>query len=133
MNCLRKQGGGVMAPVASPEELLAAPRVDPDGTTSFRPSHSFYVPTVPGVYLIHDLRGSLYVGRSDNIGKRFQQHHEFSHNSRLRLALRAPVGPISFSWLLAEGLEQKALEARLIRYLDPLCNDIRYVTTKENS
>jgi predicted GIY-YIG superfamily endonuclease len=112
--------------VAEPETRLRMAPVAVDGTVPFRPSHSFDLPRTGGVYLIHDLRGCLYIGRSDNLRERFDIHQEHSHNRRLRYALRHPVGRIDFAWILVRGEEQKELERRLIRELDPLCNDVRY-------
>lgn len=108
--------------------LLEASPLAVDGTVPYRPSHADTVPRRGGVYLIHDMRGCLYIGRSDCVITRFHTHYEYSHNRRLRRALRNPVGAIQFSWLLTEGKSQKELEQQLIRSLHPLCNDIRYVT-----
>ncbi|CAL9498964.1 GIY-YIG nuclease family protein [Streptomyces eurythermus] len=108
--------------------LLEASPLAIDGSVPYRPSHSGVVPHQGGVYLVHDMRGCLYIGRSDCIIERFNTHYEYSHNRHLRRALRNPVGVIQFSWLLAEGQPQKHLEQQLIRSLHPLCNDIRYVT-----
>ena len=51
-----------------------------------RPSHAIALPRSGGVYLIHDLRGCLYIGRSDCLKQRFHTHYELSHNRRLRAA-----------------------------------------------
>lgn len=102
-----------------------------DGQVPFRPSYSFDLPQRGGVYLIYDLRGCLYIGRTDDLYDRFDTHHDYSHNPQLRYALRHPVGVIDFAWILAESTEQMDLERRLIRDLEPLCNDIRYTTSKE--
>ena len=80
------------------------------------------MPRRPGVYLIHDMRGVLYVGRADSLRRRFEEHLAWSHNGDVRAALRSPVGVLHFTWSLADSLEQLELERELIRALRPLCN-----------
>lgn len=46
------------------------------GKTELVRSGTWDVPETAGVYLIHDLRGTLYVGKSINLRKRFEQHLE---------------------------------------------------------
>jgi excinuclease UvrABC nuclease subunit len=111
---------------------LRAPALQVDGTVPYRPSHASAVPMAAGVYLIHDLRGCLYIGRGNVIKIRFDQHYEYSHNRHLRIALRNPVGPIHFSWVLARGEPQRLLEKRLIDELHPLCNEVRYSLKEDN-
>ncbi|WP_370869202.1 GIY-YIG nuclease family protein [Streptomyces sp. CRCS-T-1] len=125
--------GGTGAEVRDENALLEAPALAVDGSVPYWPSQCLAVPRRGGVYVIHDMRGSLYIGRSDCLYDRFHAHYEYSHNQRLRRALRRPAGCIHFSWVLAHGEHQKALEQRLIRDLHPLCNHIRYTTTKEGS
>ena len=111
--------------------LWAASPLTLEGTVPFRPSYETAVPLAGGVYLVHDLRGCLYIGRGDVIRDRFVRHYAYSHNSGLRRALRTPVGVIQFSWVLALGDQQRALEKRLITELQPLCNEIRYIASQE--
>lgn len=109
--------------------IEAPPEVHIERTVPYRQAWSLIVPRGPGVYLIHDLRGVLYVGRGGNIRKRFEDHRDGSHNFRLRRALQHPVGELKFSWLHAEYPEQVAHEKALIRAFQPLCNDTLYVTS----
>ena len=102
--------------------IVEPPRVVPDGGVLFRRSWSLGVPTRPGVYLIHDLRGILYVGRADQLRRRFEEHYLDSHNPALRTAIRTAVGQLMFSWVLVAAPEQFELERDLIRSFRPLCN-----------
>lgn len=102
--------------------IVDPPRVVPDGGVLFRPSWSLGVPTKAGVYLIHDLRGILYVGRADQLRRRFEEHYLDSHNPALRTAIRTAVGQLMFSWVLVAAPEQFELERDLIRSFRPLCN-----------
>lgn len=86
------------------------------------------VPEEPGIYLFHDLRGVLYVGRTTKLRRRFRQHIDGSHNSWLAGALRRPVGDLGFGWFLADAGEQDDLERALIRTFQPLCNHLLYRT-----
>lgn len=100
------------------------PRVELDGDVVFRRSWGLAVPAYPGVYLIRDLRGLLYVGRSEDMRKRFFQHLDHSHNELLRMAIARPWGEQRFAWIKDE--EPAALEEQLIAHLLPICNERRY-------
>ena len=103
--------------------ITIPPNYCPDGEVPFRPAWALGVPETPGVYLIHDLRGVLYIGRAGNLRRRFEQHYLASHNSLLELAVQSPVGEIEYSWICRDHLEeQRALERALIRSFRPLCN-----------
>ncbi len=98
-----------------------------DSTVGFRFAQELLVPQEAGVYMIHDLRGVLYVGRTANLCRRFRQHYWAQHNPLLVAAIVRPVGELSFSWMLAEeGAEQARVERRLIRAFVPPCNRLRY-------
>lgn len=96
------------------------------GAVPFVPGWVLRVPHRPGVYLIHDLRGPLYVGLTEDLNERFHQHYWDSHNRRLAQALAHPFGEIQFTWFLTKPHEQAPLERELIRALQPLCNDLMY-------
>jgi excinuclease UvrABC nuclease subunit len=83
------------------------------------------------VYLIRDLRGLLYVGRSENLRQRFFQHLDNSHNELLRLAIARPWGEARFAWIRVEA--PAPLEARLIAHLLPICNERRYGSVRDRS
>lgn len=104
------------------------PSIHLDGTVTYSQGGSLSVPQRPGVYLIHDLRGVLYVGRTANLYQRFFQHYWGSHNNSVTTVLRRPVGRLEFSWILSGMDEQKELERDLIRAIQPLCNRLLYQT-----
>ncbi len=106
--------------------VKSPPRISVDGTVPFVPGWALRVPHEPGVYLVHDLRGPLYVGLTEDLNQRFHQHYWDSHNRLLSQALAHPCGEIRFSWILTKPREQAQLERELIRALQPLCNDLMY-------
>ena len=116
------------------EALLAArqrliydpPDVDLDNDVTYNRGWALLVPHEAGVYLIRDLRGCLYVGKTCDLRRRFDQHLELSHNPKLVRALAHPVGDLRFGWILNE--EPDLLEQSLIRSLQPLCNDRFYLS-----
>jgi excinuclease UvrABC nuclease subunit len=83
------------------------------------------VPRRPGVYLLHDLRGVLYVGSTRNLYRRFHQHYWLTANDLIALAMRQPFGELTFSWfLVADDTQRAALERVLIGWLQPPCNRV---------
>lgn len=95
----------------------------PDGSVEMVLTREFMVPDDAGVYLIHDLRGVLYVGQSRKLKQRFAQHDRLRRNRLLRLAMSRPVGVMRFSWRLVEDEEERsAFERELIAILQPVCN-----------
>lgn len=102
--------------VADPPSLLL------DGTVRYRMAWALAVPRAGGVYLVHDLRGTLYVGRGEDLRRRFEEHLAGSHNLDLRSALLTTLGQVCFSWVIVAAPEQIELERSLIRSLRPLCN-----------
>lgn len=95
----------------------------PDGSVELVLTREFLVPDDAGVYLIHDLRGVLYVGQSRHLRQRFAQHDRLRRNRLLRLAMSRPVGVMTFSWrLVANEEERSAFERELIAILQPVCN-----------
>ena len=98
-------------------------KVELDGTVPFRRSSDMLVPPGAGVYLLHDLRGVLYVGRTCSLRRRFEEHELNPTNPLIAQARKHAVGPLSFSWiLLADPKRLRAVEAELINALDPPCN-----------
>lgn len=82
------------------------------------------VPVSAGVYFIRDLRGLLYIGRTDtSLRQRFLEDLEYSHNALLRQALANPWGELRFAWAVEQ--EPAELEGRLIALLMPICNELR--------
>lgn len=95
----------------------------PDGSVEMVLAREFMVPDDAGVYLIHDLRGGLYVGQSRKLRQRFVQHDRLRRNRLLSLAMNRPVGVMRFSWrLVANEAERSAFERELIAVLQPVCN-----------
>ena len=98
-----------------------------DGSVPFKRGWALSIPHLPGVYLIHDLRGVLYVGLTAILAQRFEQHYSNTHNRPLSLALSVPVGVVMFSWCITEDPRRRArLERALIRALSPTCNQVLY-------
>lgn len=94
-----------------------------DGTVAFRRTSDVLVPVLGGVYLIHDLRGVLYVGLSRDLRRRFQEHEGQPTNPLIAEARANALGPISFSWIsVRDTLRRAAVEAELIAAFDPPCN-----------
>ena len=103
--------------------LHVPPDIELDGSTAFRHTRHVYVPKKGGVYLIHDLRGVLYVGRTCNLYRRFDEHYWFTDNELLSLAMRQSFGEFTFSWILADSEQDRInLECRLVVWLRPACN-----------
>jgi excinuclease UvrABC nuclease subunit len=102
------------------------PEVVVDGTVDYTLGGSLSVPEEPGVYLVHDLRGVLYIGRTANMHQRYLQHYRDSHNSRVTAVLRRPLGRLQFSWMTVDVCDQARLERNLIRAIQPLCNRLLY-------
>jgi predicted GIY-YIG superfamily endonuclease len=108
--------------------VQSPPEIALDGTVQYTAGGSIVMPPRPGVYLIHDLRGALYIGRTANLHTRYRQHFWGSHNDRVNVALQRPVGRMDFSWMIVDLNEQAAVERELIRAIQPLCNRLLYTT-----
>jgi hypothetical protein len=106
--------------------LTNPPDVRIDGTVPFRLGWTIELPQQAGVYLLHDLRGVLYVGRTENLRRRFYEHYLKETNPLITLAISKPLGTQSFNWILAEYPDQKSLERQLIRAFKPVCNRIQF-------
>jgi predicted GIY-YIG superfamily endonuclease len=102
------------------------PEIFLDETVNYTLGGSLSVPQKPGVYLIHDLRGVLYIGRTANLHQRYFQHYWDSHNCGVTAVLKSPVGRLEFSWITTDLSIQAELERDLIRAIQPLCNRLLY-------
>jgi predicted GIY-YIG superfamily endonuclease len=119
----RRAGRRALTAEQRHERLSLDIKVQLDGTVPFRRSSDMLVPAVPGVYIIHDLRGALYVGRTCSLLRRFQEHELQPTNPLIAKARRNAVGPLMFSWIeLADAKRRQAVEAELVQALDPPCN-----------
>lgn len=104
--------------------LLSPPPAIPlSGPVPLRRVRGFIIPDEPGVYLIHDLRGVLYAGRSICLRRRFAEHCEARGNELIGLAQRSVFGLLAFSWVLVPDRRRRAqLEHEFIAWLQPPCN-----------
>jgi excinuclease UvrABC nuclease subunit len=93
-----------------------------DDSVQWKFGQAFLVPDEPGVYLFHDLRGTVYVGRTSNLRRRFNEHFWRTSNPLLAMALARPVGNLYFSWCIVGIDEQAEVESELIKYFQPICN-----------
>lgn len=91
-------------------------------TLDFKMGNAFRVPDKAGIYFIHDFRGIIYVGRTENLNKRFKEHYWNQKNEILVKAISSPIGVLNFSWKLCDFPDQIAVERDLIRSLKPPCN-----------
>jgi excinuclease UvrABC nuclease subunit len=81
----------------------------------------------PGVYLFTDLRGPLYIGRTNNLRRRYEEHLRRPENDILDALLRNPSGQLRFVWFeIEDGKEREQLEKHLIQLLKPPSNKILY-------
>lgn len=98
-------------------------KVDLDGTVPFRRTSDVHLPSDGGVYILHDLRGALYIGRTNSLLRRFGEHEVLPANPLISLARESAVGVLYFSWItLPDARRRRAVEAELIRALNPPCN-----------
>jgi excinuclease UvrABC nuclease subunit len=102
------------------------PLIKVNKTIAFDMSFNLLVPDMPGVYFIHDLRGILYIGRTDNLRRRLNEHYWKKSNPRLKKAIANPVGKLQVSWILSQYPEQNFLEKKFIKIFRPPCNRISY-------
>jgi excinuclease UvrABC nuclease subunit len=114
-----------VSPLSHNRALLEVRYLTPQSSIPFRQTRSLLIPDRPGVYLIHDLRGVLYAGKTRDLRRRFYEHYWLTDNELLRLALRQRFGAVHFSWWLVEGDADRAgLEAGLVAWLRPPCNRV---------
>ena len=94
----------------------------------YKLSQNFFVPSAEGVYFIHDKRGFLYIGESNNLRNRFLQHLQREKNLDLVNLIKFPFGDLSFYWVTTNTkLEAVKLQKYWIRILKPLTNKINYI------
>lgn len=102
--------------------LYDPPAAHLDGPVPFRLGWDMAVPRAGGIYLISDLRGPLYIGRTGNFRRCYGQHYLGSHNDLVNRALDRPLGEPSFGWVEIPEPQQPAVERQLIGALAPICN-----------
>ena len=99
-----------------------------DKKVSYKLSNNFFIPKREGVYFIHDMRGFLYIGESNNLRNRFLQHLQREKNSDLTNLIKYPFGDLSFYWVKSNTkLEAVKLQKYWIRILKPFTNKINYI------
>lgn len=108
--------------------LKSPPSVALDRMVPYRRGYALMVPQASGVYLICDLRGVLYAGKSDNLARRYDEHAFERANPRLACAIASPVGELFFGWKVLSPELLDSEERRLIRAFHPLCNRRLYLT-----
>jgi excinuclease UvrABC nuclease subunit len=85
------------------------------------------LPKKPGVYLFLDLRGTLYVGQTTDLQRRYEEHWVKKENEVLEKLLRSSIGTLRFLWFEVEGYQDRdQLERSMIRLLNPPANRIKY-------
>lgn len=104
--------------------LLNPPKLIIENTVPYKITNEIMIPKYAGIYLIHDIRGILYIGRTENLRRRFNEHLWKEKNELLMNACSKPVGDIKFSWFSCEFPRQIIEERKLIDVFKPICNKI---------
>lgn len=116
--------------VEARENLIYNPPVlNLDRTVQYRQGFALAVPRRSGIYLLHDMRGVFYAGKSEDLRRRFDEHFFERANPRLSAALNHPVGETMFSWQEVDMANVNVREQQLIRAFYPLCNRRFYQST----
>src|SRR6266446_11007454 len=93
-------------------------RLNPANRVSFDAHNVGLVPRRSGVYVIYDLAGPIYVGRSRvDIQRRLQSHLNGTGNRNIRLARRMGSSSLSFSYCCLPAAKQTEVESILIAAL----------------
>lgn len=93
-----------------------------DGKTTFNSVGSIGVPNTGGIYFISDFRGVLYIGKTENLNRRFKDHYWNTQNPRIAQVKKNPIGQLEFSWMYVDFKDQTDKEKELIQYFQPVCN-----------
>ncbi len=111
--------------------LSGHPVMKDSNTIPMEAREAWRVPSLPGVYLIHQGKVPLYVGRAADLRGRFESHVIGTHNGDLEVAIRR--GGLSFTfWLLFTQRELEEVERQLIRQLMPRFNKIRFAGERDS-
>jgi hypothetical protein len=94
-------------------------RLDPSHRLPFDRKNIDAVPRGSGVYIIYDLAGPIYAGRSRvDIHRRLQSHFDGTGNRNLALAMRIGASSsLTFTYCLLPPTEQADVERLLIAAL----------------
>ena len=91
-----------------------------------------WIPDYQGVYFFHDLRGVYYVGETNNLKRRFQEHKISKRNTLLNQFIKTPIHTPYFSWIRTGGsICRIELEKEIVSFLKPKCNKIKFVTEEK--
>ena len=83
------------------------------------------IPTKPGVYFFHDLRGILYLGETSNLRRRFLEHLKKETNPKLADLSKNPWGKFSYSWIKKNNKrEAEHFESKYLKMFEPICNEL---------
>lgn len=97
-------------------------------TLTFSSSQAIYAPTTTGVYFIHDLRGILYIGLTNNFRERLKQHTWLRKNKNLLNLSKNFFGSLKFSWVeFSSYKEAKKSEKKWIKVFNPICNETLFI------
>lgn len=98
-----------------------------DQKIKYKISQENFVPKVPGVYFVHDFRGFLYIGETNNLKNRFLQHIKREKNYDLTKLVNNSFGDVYFYWIVTSTkLKALKLQKYWIRTLKPFSNKIEY-------
>jgi len=102
------------------------PKLEIDSEIDFNSDQIYFVPKKPGIYLVYDIRGVLYIGKTNDLRRRCNEHYHGHNNRLLSLAIASPVGNLVFAWRQLHVSAQSEVEKNLIRDFNPPCNSIKY-------
>lgn len=98
-----------------------------DQKIKYKLSLENFVPKIPGVYFLHDFRGFLYIGETNNLRNRFLQHIKREKNFDLTKLVNNSFGDVYFYWIeTSTKLKALKLQKYWIRTLKPFSNKINY-------
>ena len=99
-----------------------------------------HIPDEPGLYVIKSVERFLglpvkhevvYVGKSENLRRRYREHSNFTTEHNPNLLQRRMSEPLEFWYSLAPKKKISALEKDLISALNPKANKLRYITRED--
>ena len=99
-----------------------------------------HIPDEPGVYVIKSVERYLglpvkhdvvYVGKSENLRRRYREHSNFAKEHNAELLKRRLNDPLEFWYAIAQRGKIAFFEKELISNLNPTVNKVRYVNHGE--
>ena len=108
-------------------KLLKMPNALTDlRTVKYQQGFKYTIPESSGIYIIHDIRGPLYIGKSINLRRRYDEHFDEKSNFLIIKAYINQIGTIYFSWVTTTEQKLNILEKKLIQHFCPICNHIKF-------